>query len=261
MKRIILVVTIVALVGSAAIATAGEKSFADDAGDFGTAPDLTKVVVSETNGLLVFRIDGALECTDSSTRDLHRRRSSTPVDGSSRATNCGSSVFQREGREVSTADGRSLERLEVRSTVEVRPSRTADIHRVRKDDWLQGQRRRPDRHVRLLRCGSFKMVGDAVEERVTAVHRQRSVPWSFTLTRGESATAATRACAERRLVLPVRTPRGVQGTLRLPVRRADTGAPFTATAATCSATSIDHRSPPPRRERQRGRYGLADVPD
>ena len=142
MKRIILVVTIVALVGTAAIATAGEKSFADDAGDSGTAPDLTKVVVSETNGLLVFRIDGAL-VPDSSIEiyiDADRDQS-TGGEGDELWL----SVFQEnDGKSYWDADRWNGSKWET-----VKFDVTSQTFTGRKEIGFKASEAAPDRHVRL----------------------------------------------------------------------------------------------------------------
>lgn len=222
MKRIILVVMIVALVGTAAIATAGEKSFADDAGDSGTAPDLTKVVVSETNGLLVFRIDGAL-VPDSSIEiyiDADRDQS-TGGEGDELWL----SVFQEnDGKSYWDADrwnGLKWETVKFDVTSQTFTGRK-EIGFKASDAGLTGT------FDFVMR--SFRMVGDAIQDRDRAP--DSIVPWSYTLSR---VSATAQLVLGKPTLLPVRPLAGAQVTLRLPVRRADTGAPFTAPAATCSA--------------------------
>ena len=60
MKRTIVSIVIAATALMAALAQAGEKAYVDQAGDSATAPDLRNVVVTDANGFLAFKIDGAL---------------------------------------------------------------------------------------------------------------------------------------------------------------------------------------------------------
>ena len=64
------------------MATAAERSYSDAAGDSRTAPDLTSVDVSDTNGFVVFKIGGTL--TQSSSFEIlidADRNQSTGDDG------------------------------------------------------------------------------------------------------------------------------------------------------------------------------------
>ena len=60
MKRMLFFAAIAALGIAATMAHAGEKAYLDGTGDSGTAPDLANVVVTDSNGLVVFKIDGTL---------------------------------------------------------------------------------------------------------------------------------------------------------------------------------------------------------
>src|SRR5262245_30051841 len=60
MKHLIALTAVLAASIVAAAAFAGEKAYTDGSGDAGTAPDLTSVTVSDTNGFLAFRIMGNL---------------------------------------------------------------------------------------------------------------------------------------------------------------------------------------------------------
>ena len=220
MKRMIVLVVIAAIGIAATMAWAGEKAFVDVAGDSGTAPDLTNVTVTDSNGLLVFKMEGAL--VPSSAFEIYvdkDRDQSTGDDGDELWL----SVFMEgDGKTYYDADrwnGSKWENVTFDVTSQTFSGRE-EIGFKAADAGLTGT------FDFVLR--SVKMVADAVESRDRAP--DSIVPWSYTLLSSSSAGGTTRVVLGTPTLSPAKPVAGKSVTLRVPVRSANVGAPLTARA-------------------------------
>jgi hypothetical protein len=229
MKRMIVLVVIAAVGIAATMAEAGEKAYVDAAGDAGTAPDLTNVTVTDSNGLLVFKIDGTL--VPSSAFEIYidkDRDQSTGDDGDELSL----VVFMEgDGKAYYDADrwnGSKWENVAFHVTSQTFSGRE-EIGFKAADAGLTGT------FDFVLR--SVKMVADAVEGRDRAP--DSIVPWSYTLSSSSAAGSTpggtTRVVLGTPTLSPAKPVAGKPVTLRVPVRSASGGAPLTTGTATCTA--------------------------
>jgi hypothetical protein len=204
----------------AAMAQAGEKAFVDATGDSGTAPDLGNVVVTDANGLLVFKLDGKL-VPDSSIQiyiDADRNQS-TGDDGDELFL----AVFMEADGETYYAAERWTGSKWDRVTFDVDAQSfdgREEIGFKAADAGLTGT------FDFVLR--SVKMVADAVEGRDRAP--DSIVPWSYTLS---ATTTVAKAVIGKPTLSPPMPVAGRPVTVRAAVRRA--GLPLTTGAAACTA--------------------------
>jgi hypothetical protein len=225
MKRMIVLVVMAAVGIAAAMAEAGDKAYVDAAGDAGTAPDLTNVTVTDSNGLLVFKIDGTL--VPSSAFEIYidaDRNQSTGGDGDELSL----VVFMEgDGKTYYDADrwnGSKWENVTFDVTSQTFSGRE-EIGFKAADAGLTGT------FDFVLR--SVKMVADAVEGRDRAP--DSIVPWSYTLSSPSTTGGTTRVVLGTLTLSPVKPVAGKPVMLRVPVRSATGGAQFTTGTATCTA--------------------------
>ena len=225
MKRTIVPAVIAAVGIAAGIAAAGEKSYVDAAGDSGTAPDIGNVVVTDVNGLLVFKINGTL--VPSSAFEIYidsDRNQSTGDDGDELYL---VTFMQGDGKAYYDA-----ERWNGSAWLNV----TFDVH----SQTFPGREEIGFKAADAGLTGTFdfvlrslKMVADAVEARDRAP--DSIVPWSYTLSATSTTTPAARAVLGSPTLVPVRPIAGKPLTLRFPARSGAGGPALTAGAVTCSA--------------------------
>jgi hypothetical protein len=230
MRRIIIILLVAtaALTASAAFARAGETSYADAVGDSGTAPDLTNVTVLDTNGFLVFKIDGALVPSSSFELFIDADRNRTTGDDGDELW---ISVFQEgDGKNYWDAErwnGSKWEDVTFDVTSRTFPGRV-EIGFSATQAGLTG----PFDFV----VTSVKMVADAVE----SVDRAPDsiAPWTYTLAAPAAAgtTTVARAVLGKLTLSPAKPVSGKPVTLRVSVRNATTGQPMVATAPACTLT-------------------------
>ena len=82
MKHLVAIAVVGVVAVSTAAALAADRSYTDDTGDAGTAPDLTNVTVTDSNGFLAFKIAGTLVPSSSLVIYVDTdRKQSTGADG------------------------------------------------------------------------------------------------------------------------------------------------------------------------------------
>jgi hypothetical protein len=223
MKRFTAMTAIIAGCIAAATAFAGEKAFTDGAGDASTAPDLTSVTVSDTNGFIAFKITGNLAPSTSYAIFIDTDRNPTTGDD-------GDELWvgldqEADGKTYWYADrwnGSKWERAGIDVTARSYPGReelgfrAAEAGITGSFDFV---------------VGSTKMVADAVEGRDWAP--DSIVPWTYELAT-QPATTAGRAVIGPVRLAPVRAVAGKPLTVRAMVRNA-TGQLLSTGVATCSA--------------------------
>ena len=223
MKRFIaLVATAVGCI-AAATAFAGEKAFTDGAGDAGTAPDITGVSVSDTDGFIAFKIIGNLAPSTSYAIFIDTdRNGSTGDDGDELWVGLDQ---ESDGKTYWYADrwnGSKWERAGIDVTSRSYPGReelgfrAAEAGITGSFDFV---------------VGSMKMVADAVDARDWAP--DSIVPWTYELAAHGGTTAGMAVIGTVRLV-PVRAVAGKPLIVRAPVHTA-TGQALSTGLATCSA--------------------------
>jgi len=222
MKRLIALTAIVAGCLTAAAALAGERAYTDDTGDAGTAPDLTSVTVSDTNGFLAFKIMGNLAPSTSYAIFIDTdRNQSTGDDGDELWVGLDQ---ETDGKTYWYADrwnGSKWERAGFEVTSRTYPGREELGFRAA-DAGITGPFD--------FGVGSVKWVADAVEARDRAP--DSIVPWTYELA-AQKVTTASRAVVGALQLVPVRPAAGKALTVRAPVRSA-TGQPLATGVATCS---------------------------
>ena len=224
MKRIMIVAVIAALAGTGAMAAAAERSYSDAAGDSRTAPDLTSVDVSDTNGFVVFKIGGTL--TQSSSFEIlidTDRNQSTGDDGDELWL----SVFQEgDGKTYWDADRWD-------------GSKWADAGLDVKAQSFSGREEIGFPAAGAGLNGSFdftvlsvKMVADAIESADRAP--DSIVPWTYELTTRAAESSAKMTLGQVRLA-PARVVAGKPVTVRVAVQQGDTKQQVASAVTTCSA--------------------------
>ena len=224
MKRLIALTALVVGSIASAAAFAGEKAYTDGAGDSGTAPDLTSVTVSDTNGFLAFKIMGNLVPSTAYAVYVDTdRNQSTGDDGDELwvgldqeadgktywyAQKWNGSKWERAGIEVTSRSFNGREELGFRA---------ADAGITGSFNFV---------------VGSLKYLADGVESRDYAP--DSIVPFTYELAAQREATAV-KATIGAVSLLPNRPVAGKPLTVRVTVRRGDTGQPLTTGPATCSA--------------------------
>ena len=226
MKRLVTLVLIVSAAVAAATALAGERAYTDGAGDSGTAPDVTTVTVSDSNGFLAFKIAGNL--VPSTSFDILVDVDRNGSTGSQTGDELWISVFQEP-------DGKTYwdaERWD--------GSKWADTNFDVDSRAFAG---RHELGFRAADAGingtfdfmvmSFKMLADGIEASDRAP--DSVVPWTYELTAQQQTTTAARATLGQVRLVPARPVAGKPVTIRVPVRVGATGQPLTSGTATCSA--------------------------
>ena len=213
---------------AAAAATVANKSFADASGDSDTAPDLTSVEVSDTGGLVVFKIAGAL-VPDSAFEIL------IDVDRN-RATGDGGkelwlSIFQEsDGKAYWDADrwnGSKWDDFGKLGVVSQTFPGREELGFPAADAGLTG----PFDFVVL----SFKMVADAVESRDRAP--DSIVPYTYEL----AATRTAKLVLGQVRVTPARAIAGKTLTVSVPVGPAAAGSGTAQCTASVGSRTITGR--------------------
>lgn len=224
MKRIVVLVAVAALGIAATLAQAGEKAYVDAAGDSGTAPDLGNVVVTDTNGFLVFKIDGKL-VPDSSIQIFidADRNPSTGDDGDELFLTVFMESDAKSYYDAERWNGSKWENATFDVTSQTFTGRE-EVGFKAADAGVTGA------FDFVLR--SVKMVADAVESRDRAP--DSIVPWSYTLS--TTATTLTRAVLGKPTFAPPRPVAGRPVMLRVSARNGTGGAPLTTGSTTCKAT-------------------------
>jgi hypothetical protein len=216
-----LALTLAVALCTTAVAAAGNTTYGDAAGDSGTAPDLTKVEVTDSGGFVAFKLEGTLVPSSGFEILIDTDRS--------RATgNHGNelwvSVFQEaDGKSYWDADRWSGSKWEDYAKLDV-VSRTypgrEEIGFRAEDAGMTG----PFNFTVI----SVKMAVDGVEGEDRAP--DSIVPWTYELA---SRPAATLVLGGLRLA-PSRAVAGKTLTISLPVRRTDTNAALAGGTATCT---------------------------
>lgn len=225
MKRIIVVVVIAVIGVAATMASAGDKAYVDAAGDSGTAPDITNVTVTDANGLVVFKIEGAL--VPSSAFEIYVDKDRDPSTGDDGDELWLSVFMEGDGKTYYDADrwtGSKWENVTFDVTSQTFAGRE-EIGFKAADAGLTGT------FDFVLR--SVKMVADAVESRDRAP--DSIVPWSYTTSSSSSAGDTALVVLGMPTLSPAKPVAGKPVTLRVPVRNANGGAPLTTGGATCMA--------------------------
>ena len=212
MKYLIACVLVVVVGALAAGAMAAERSYTDDAGDSGTAPDLTSVTVTDSNGFLAFKIAGNLVPSSSLLIVIDTdRNQSTGDDGDELMIGVDQEAAGKNFWFASRWNGSKWDdaRFDVNSqTFAGRQElgfRAADAGITSSFDFA---------------VVTLKMVGDALEGRDRAP--DSVVPWSYELTSraaGPAATAANAVLGQVRLT-PARPVAGSRVIVRVPVSSA-----------------------------------------
>jgi hypothetical protein len=224
MKHLIALTAVVAASVATAAALAGEKAYTDGAGDAGTAPDLTSVTVSDTNGFLAFKIMGNLAPSTSYVIWIDTdRNQSTGDEGDELRVGIDQEADAKSYWFASKWTGSTWERAGVDVTSRTFDGREELGFRAA-DAGITG----PFNFV----VGSMKFVADAVESRDLAP--DSVVPFTYELTAQRETTAAKATIGTVRL-LPARPVAGKPLTLRFSVTSSATGQPLTTGVATCSA--------------------------
>lgn len=220
MKRMLFFAAIAALGIAATMAHAGEKAYLDGTGDSGTAPDLANVVVTDSNGLVVFKVDGTL--VPSSSIQIYidaDRNQSTGDDGDELFV----AVFMEDdGKSYYDAERWSGSKWE-QVAFEVNAQTFTGREEIGFNATAAGLTGTFDFVLR-----SVKMVADAVEARDRAP--DSIVPWSYTLS---AATTSAKAVLGKPTFSPLRPVAGRPVTIRAAARSA--GVPLTTGATTCTA--------------------------
>ena len=206
----------------ATTAFAREKAYTDGTGDAATAPDITSVAVSDTNGFLAFKIVGNLTPSTSYAIFIDTDRNRTTGDDGDElwvgldqeadgktywyADRWNGSKWERAGTDVTSRTYPGREELGFRAT----------------DAGITGSFN--------FVVGSMKTVADAVGARDWAP--DSIVPWTYDLA-SQPVTNAARAVIGTVGLLPVRPTAGKPLTVRVTVR-SGTGRPLATGAATCS---------------------------
>jgi hypothetical protein len=221
MKRHFVLAVVGALCITAAVATAGNKTFSDASGDSGTAPDLTSVDVSDSGGLIVFKIAGTLAPSTSFEilLDTDANRS-TGDDGDELWI----SVYQEgDGKSYWDADRWNGKKWDDNGRLDV-VSRTYPGREELGIDAEEAGINGPFN----FSVHSVKMVADAVE---ASDHAPDSIePWRYEL-------AAKRPVAPvlgQLRLSPVRASSGKALTVTVPVRRSDTNGALSGGTTTCT---------------------------
>ena len=224
MKRYIALALVVAAASSASMALAAERGYTDDPGDSGTAPDLTSVTVTDSNGFLAFKITGTLVPSSSFVIYVDTdRNQSTGDDGDELmlgvdqetdgktywfASRWSGSKWERAGIDVSSQTFTGRQELGFRAS---------DAGITGAFDFV---------------VLSYKMVADAVEGRDRAP--DSVVPWTYELATQAAAVSSARTVLGQVRVTPSPAAAGKPLTVRVPVRRSDNGVIATR-PATCTA--------------------------
>lgn len=224
MKHLVAIAVVVVVSISTAAAVAAERAYTDDVGDAGTAPDLTSVTVSDSNGFLAFKIAGNLAPSTSYVIYVDTDRNQSTGDEGDElmlgvdqesdgktfwfASRWVGSKWERAGIDVSSQGFPGRQELGFRA---------ADAGITGTFDFV---------------VVSYKMVADAVESRDRAP--DSIVPWSYELTSRTTGAAAKAALGQARLK-PAHPLAGKPLTVRVPVSQSDTKQPLTTGVATCSA--------------------------
>lgn len=221
MKRKMLLVVVAALGVAAAMAQAGEKAYVDATGDSGTAPDLGNVVVTDSNGLLVFKVDGTL--VPSSAIQIYidaDRNQATGDDGDELFL----AVFMEEdGKSFYDAERWGGSKWED-ATFDVSSQTFPGREEIGFNASAAGLTGTFDFVLR-----SVKLVADAVEGRDRAP--DSIVPWSYTL--AAATTTSAKAFLGKPTFTPLRPVAGKPVTVRAAARRG--GLPVTSGLTTCTA--------------------------
>jgi hypothetical protein len=225
MKRsIIVVIVIAALAVTGAMAAVAERSYADAAGDSGTAPDLTSIDVSDANGFVVFKIGGTLSPLSSFEILIDTdRNQSTGREGDELWL----SVLQEgDGKTYWDADRWD-------------GSKWADAGLGVKAQGFPGRQEIGFPATVAGLNGPFdftvlsvKMVADAIESADRAP--DSIVPWTYELTTRAAESSAKATLGQVRLV-PARAVAGKPVTVRVAVHQGDTKQPVASAVTTCSA--------------------------
>ena len=209
----------------AAGAAAAERSYTDDTGDSGTAPDLTSVTVTDSNGFLAFKIAGNLVPSSSLVIFVDTdRNQSTGDDGDELMVGVDQETDGKNYWFAERWSGSKWEDAKIDVTSRTFAGRqelgfrAADAGITGSFDFV---------------VATFKHVADAVEARDFAP--DSIVPWTYEPTSKVASTSAKAVLGTVRLT-PVRPVAGGRLVVRIPVMRSDTKQPLTAGVAKCSAT-------------------------
>jgi hypothetical protein len=224
MKRSISLGLVVLAGVCAAAAIAAERSYTDDAGDSGTAPDLTNVTVTDSNGFLAFKIAGSL--APSSTIEIFidtDRNQSTGDDGDELRVGLEQEADGKNYWFAGRWNGTTWERAGIDVQSQSFPGRlevgfrAADAGITGTFDFV---------------VVAFKMFADAIEARDRAP--DSIVPWTYELAPQRSTRTVIATLGQPRLT-PARPLPGKQLTVRIPASQGTTTQPLTSGVATCSA--------------------------
>jgi hypothetical protein len=224
MKQLIVLAVVVGIGVAAGAAGAAERTYTEEAGDSGTAPDLTPVTVTEGSGLVVFEIAATLASSTSFEITIDRDRNRATGDEGAEVW---VAVFQE-------ADGKSYWDADVWNGSRWEDEKLDVISRT-----FPGREEIGFRAADAGLTGSFdfkvysvKMVADAVE----SVDRAPDsiVPWTYELST-VTTTAAKATLGQVRLT-PARPVAGSRLTVRVAATRSDTKQALTSGVAKCSAT-------------------------
>lgn len=223
MKRHVAPALIAGICLMAAVATAGNKTYGDDAGDSGAAPDLTNVTVTDTGGFIVFKIDGTLVPSSSFEILIDTDRNRSTGD---RGNELWVSVIQEgDGKSYWDADrwnGSKWDDGKLDVVSQTFPGREEVGFRT-EDAGMNG----PFDFALV----SVKMAADAIEGRDRAP--DSIVPWTYELASPSPVTVVTPVLGELRFT-PSRVMAGKALTVRVPVRRSDTKASLSSGTTTCT---------------------------
>ncbi len=224
MKHLVAIAVVGVVAVSTAAALAADRSYTDDTGDAGTAPDLTNVTVTDSNGFLAFKIAGTLVPSSSLVIYVDTdRNQSTGDDGDELMLGVDQESDGKTFWFASRWIGSKWERAGIDVTSQSFPGRqelgfrAADAGITGAFDFV---------------VVSYKMVADAVEGRDRAP--DSVVPWSYQLTSQTTATALKAVLGQAQLT-PARPLAGKPLNVRVPVSQSDTKQPLTNGTATCSA--------------------------
>jgi hypothetical protein len=225
MKHVIALGLVVATGAVAASAVAAEQSYTDASGDSGTAPDLTAVAVTDSNGFVAFKVSVTL--VPSSTLvifiDADRNRS-TGDEGDELMVGVENESETKSYWFASRWNGTKWERAGFDVTSQTYPGREELGFRAA-DAGLTGGFD--------FAVGTFKMVADAVEGRDYAP--DSVVPWGYELTSRAVTTTTTTAVLGKVWLTPLRPAAGSRLTVRVPVTSSDAKQPLTTRVVKCSA--------------------------
>jgi hypothetical protein len=222
MPRYLALALIIAVSLTAAVATAGNTTYSDAAGDSGTAPDLTNVVVTDTGGFIAFKIDGTLVPSSSVEILIDTDRNQATGDSGAELW---LSVFQEgDGKAYWDADrwnGSTWEDPDLAVVSQTFPGRE-EIGFKAVDAGITG----PFDFMVV----SVKMAADAVESRDRAP--DSIVPWTYELA-AQPTKPVTPVLGQPRFT-PSRPMAGKPLTVRVPARRSDTNAALAGGTTTCT---------------------------